>query len=54
MAADRPADGRLQGRHGPSGTYDLQGRRVAGGQVLTANGQLKKGLYIVGGKKVVR
>lgn len=54
MAADRPADGRLQGRHGPSGTYDLQGRRVAGGQVSTANGQLKKGLYIVGGKKVVR
>ena len=35
--------------------YDLQGRRIstANGQWSTVNGQLKKGLYIVNGKKVV-
>ena len=33
--------------------YDLQGRKVANGQSSMVNGQLKKGLYIVNGRKVV-
>ena len=39
----KPSD---QGRANDNSLYDLQGRRVA-------NGQLKKGVYIVGGNKVV-
>ena len=35
--------------------YDLQGRRMANGQSSTVNGQsLKKGVYIVNGKKVIK
>ena len=38
----------------PSAVYDLQGRKVAGNsQLSTLNSQLKKGVYIVGGKKIV-
>ena len=33
--------------------YDLQGRKVANSQSSMVNGQLKKGLYIVNGRKVV-
>ena len=33
--------------------YDLQGRKVVNGSWSMLNGQLKKGLYIVNGKKVV-
>ena len=33
--------------------YDLQGRKVTNGQWSMVNGQLKKGLYIVNGRKVV-
>ena len=44
--------------HSPLNTdqsvYDLQGRRMANGQSSTVNGQsLKKGVYIVNGKKTV-
>jgi hypothetical protein len=34
-----------------SPVYDLSGRQIANGK--TANGQLPKGIYIIGGKKVV-
>ena len=37
----------------PSPLYDLQGRRVAHSQFSTLNSQLKKGVYIQNGKKVV-
>ncbi len=33
--------------------YDLQGRKISNGQWSMVNGQLKKGLYIVNGKKIV-
>lgn len=33
--------------------YDLQGRRMDNGQSSMVNGQLRKGLYIKGGKKIV-
>ena len=33
--------------------YDLQGREISNGQWSMVNGQLKKGLYIVNGKKIV-
>ena len=34
--------------------YDLSGRKVANGQWSMFNVQLKKGIYIVNGKKVVK
>jgi hypothetical protein len=37
----------------PATIYDLQGRRV-NGQSSRVNGQLKKGVYILNGKKVVK
>ena len=33
--------------------YDLQGRKISNGQWSMVNGQLKKGLYIMNGKKIV-
>ena len=33
--------------------YDLQGRRIGNGQSSTVNGQLRKGLYIIDGHKVI-
>jgi hypothetical protein len=33
--------------------YDLSGRKVANGQSSMVNGQLKKGVYILNGRKVV-
>ena len=41
--------------HHPSSVYDLQGRKVAGNsQLSTLNSQLKKGVFIVNGKKVIK
>jgi hypothetical protein len=34
--------------------YDLSGRKVANGQWSMFNVQLKKGIYVVNGKKVVK
>ena len=33
--------------------FDLQGRRVGNGKLMMYNGQLKSGIYIIGGKKVL-
>lgn len=39
----------------PSGTYDLQGRRIANSQtVRSSNSQIPHGLYIQNGKKVIK
>ena len=40
-------------QHSAADIYDLQGRRV-NGQCSMFNGQLPKGIYIVGGKKILR
>jgi hypothetical protein len=40
--------------HSNGAVYDLQGRKVANGQWSMVNGQLKKGLYIYNGKKIVK
>ena len=42
-------NGKLKADNPNDAVYDLQGRRVA-----SSNSQLKKGIYIVSGKKVVR
>ena len=39
--------------HSSDAVYDLSGRKVANGQSSMVNGQLKKGVYILNGKKVV-
>ena len=36
-----------------NGVYDLSGRKVLNGQWSMVNGQLKKGVYIVNGKKII-
>ena len=43
-------------RNVPTGVYDLSGRKVADGNgeiVNSSNGQIKKGIYIINGKKVI-
>ena len=40
--------------HSNGAVYDLQGRKVANGQSSMVNGQLKKGLYIVNGRKFIK
>ena len=40
--------------HSNGAVYDLQGRKVANGQWSMVNGQLKKGLYIVNGRKFIK
>ena len=46
-------DNRQQTTDDSQSVYDLSGRKIAHGQLSMANGQLKKGIYIVNGKKVV-
>lgn len=36
-----------------TGVFDMAGRKIAGNSTMSGNRQLKKGLYIVNGKKVV-
>ncbi|MBO7067515.1 MAG: Omp28-related outer membrane protein [Bacteroidaceae bacterium] len=45
-------DGNTTSHHGGE-IYDLNGRRVGNGQLKMDNGQLKPGIYIVNGKKVM-
>ena len=44
----------LQNDDAPTAVYDLQGRKVANGQWSKVKGELPKGIYVVGGKKMVQ
>ena len=46
-------DSMVNGQWSMDTWYDLSGRKVANGQSSMVNGQLKKGVYILNGKKVV-
>ena len=46
-------DSMVNGQWSMDTWYDLSGRKVANGQSSMVNGQLKKGVYIMNGKKVV-
>ena len=46
-------NGKLKIENEAGAWYDMQGRRISNGQLIIDNGQLKPGLYIHNGRKVV-